>query len=84
MHFPSHFAWLSLVRVHGQGVRLGVEHPLVQGKLVSVREQEVKIFERLAEEEGLHLVLGPGVQRIPHVTDCRVASAIFAILLNTL
>ena len=65
-------------------MRLSVEHPLVQGKLVSVRKQEVEVLERLAEEEGLHLVLGPGVQRVSHITDCRVASANFAILLNAL
>ena len=75
---------ILLVWIHGQGVRLSVEHPLIQGKLVPVSEQEVEVLERLAEEEGLHLVLGPGVQRVSHVTDCRVASANFAILLNAL
>ena len=65
-------------------MRLGVEHPLVQGELVSVREQEVEVLERLAKEEGLHLVLRPGVQWVSHITDRRVASANFAIFLNAL
>ena len=51
---------------------------------MSVGEQEVEVLERLAEEEGLHLVLGPGVQRVSHVADCRVASADFAIFLDPL
>lgn len=65
-------------------MRLGVEHPLVQGELVSVREQEVEVLERLAKEEGFHLVLRPGVQRVSHITDSRVSSANFAIFLNAL
>ena len=59
-------------------------HHLVQADLVSVGEQKIQILERLAQEEGLHHVLGPGVQGVPHVADGGVAAAHLAVLLNAL
>ena len=59
-------------------------HHLVQADLVSVGEQKIQVLERLAQEEWLHHVLGPGVQGVPHVADGRVASAHLAVLLNAL
>ena len=51
---------------------------------MSVGEQKIQILERLAQEEGLHHVLGPGVQGVPHVADGGVAAAHLAVLLNAL
>ena len=74
----------GLVWVHRQGMRLSIKHPLVQIKFFFVRKQQVEVLKCLAEEEGLHHVLWPCVQRVPHITDCRVASTNFAIFLNPL
>ena len=63
---------------------LGVEDPLIQVYFLMISEQQIQILERLAQEEGLHHVLGSCVQRIPHVADGGVASTHLAILLNAL
>lgn len=63
---------------------LGVEDPLIQVYFLMICEQQIQILERLAQEEGLHHVLGSCVQRVPHVADGGVAPTHLAILLNTL
>ena len=63
---------------------LRVEDPAAQVNLMAVGKEQVEILERLAEEEGLHHVLGPGVQRVAHVADGGVAAAHLRILLDTL
>ena len=39
-----------------------------------VREKQVEVLEGLPQEEGLHHVPRPGVQRVPHIADRCVAS----------
>lgn len=37
-------------------MRLGVEHPVVQGHNIGLRVQQVKILERLGRPETLHVI----------------------------
>ncbi len=65
-------------------MRLCVEDPPAEVDLLAVSKEQVEILERLAEEEGLHHVLGPGVERAPHVADGGVAAAHLRVLLDSL
>lgn len=61
-------------------MRFRVEHKLVQVDLFAViAEQQVKVFKRLAEPEGLHHVLGTRVQRTLHVANRRIAVRDFCV-----
>lgn len=54
---------------------LCVEDVLVETEqLHVVGEQQVEVLQRLAEEETLHLVPGPGVRRVADVVNRRVAA----------
>ena len=65
-------------------VCLGVEHPPVQVDLVSVREEQVEVLEGLSQEERLHHVPGPRVQRVTHVADGGVAAGHLGVRLYAL
>jgi len=65
-------------------VRLCVENPPAEVDLLAVSKEQVEILERLPEEEGLHHVLGSGVERAPHVADGGVAAAHLRVLLDSL
>ena len=49
-----------------------------------VSKEKVKVFERLAEEEWFHHVLGSQVKRVSHISDCRVPMLHFGVLLDAL
>ena len=51
---------------------------------MSVSKEQVEVLEGFPQEERLHHVPRPGVQRVPHVADGSVASAHLAVLLNAL
>ena len=71
-------------------MRLRVEHPPVQihlamksvplhcmegnSHLMSVSKEQVEVLEGFPQEERLHHVPRPGVQRVPHIADRCVAS----------
>ena len=58
-------------------MRFGVEHPFVESQQrVVVREQEVKVLERLAQEERLHFIERIRSLRVHDVLDWRVTSGI--------
>ena len=73
-----------LIGVEGKKVRLCVENPPAEVDLLAVSKEQVEILERLPEEEGLHHVLGSGVERAPHVADGGVAAAHLRVLLDSL
>ena len=62
----------------------GIENPFIKINFMGVCKKEVKIFECLPKEKGLHHVLGPGVERVFDVVDCCVASVHLGITLNPL
>ncbi len=74
----------ALVAVEREQVSLRVEDPPAQVDLVFVSKEQVEVFERLPEEEGLHHVSGPGVQSASHVADGGVAAAHLRVLFNAL
>ena len=51
---------------------------------LAIGEEEVEVLERLPEEEGLHHVTRPRVQRILHVSDRGVAPGNLGVFLNAL
>ena len=56
-------------------VSLRVEDELIQAEqLRVVREEQVQVLQRLAQEEALHLVPGPGVEGVTDVVNGRVAA----------
>ena len=75
---------VCLVWVDRHQVCLCVEHPPVQVDLVSVREEQVEVLEGLSQEEGLHHVPGPGVQRVADVADGGVAAGHLRVRLDAL
>ena len=63
---------------------LCVEDPLLEVDLLLVGEQQVEVLQSFAEEEGLHHVLRPQVERVPDVPDGRVAVQYFGVLFDAL
>lgn len=60
---------------YGEGVGLCVEDVLVQAQQFRVvGEEQIQIFQRLAQEETLHLVPGPGVNGVTDIVDGCVAT----------
>ncbi len=55
---------------------LGIEDPLVEIEVLVVLEQQVKVLERLGQEEALHLVAWTRVLHVGHVVDGRVAARV--------
>ena len=62
--------------LHGVHDIISIEHsfPQLTTHLMPVREKQVEVLEGLPQEEGLHHVPRPCVQRVPHVADGSVAS----------
>ena len=68
---------------HGEGVGLRIKHPLVQWDHVIVRKQQVKIFQRFGEEEGLLDVVFRGLGLVD-VPDSAISAVRPTPLLNSL
>lgn len=69
--------------VDGQGMSLGVEHPILQGQHIIFTEQKIEVLESLCEEEALlHVVVGGGGG--VNIPDAREPSFHPAVLLQGL
>ena len=57
---------------------------VISGYLMSVSKEQIKVFEGLPQEEGLHHVLWPRVLGVKHVADGSVARANLRVILYSL
>ena len=64
------------LHLHGFHNIILIDHSLPQltTPLIPGREEQVEVLEGRPQEEGLHHVPRPGVQRVPHVADGSVPS----------
>lgn len=58
-----------------QRVSFRVENELIQGNNITVREQQIQVFQRLSQEEGLHFV-SPSRRNVGDVIKRTVATSI--------
>ena len=64
---------------------LGIENEFLQiDFLAIIAEQQVEVFQRFAQEETLHHVLGSSILDVLHIADGRVTVCDFRVLLESI